>query len=64
MLIRYVLPFFSQNPLIDIGQIEGAISMSLGYFASEQEKRDPESGVLLTNGTWVSQKICRKIVER
>ncbi|XP_032593460.1 aldehyde oxidase 3-like [Drosophila grimshawi] len=40
------------NPHVDIGQIEGAFSMGLGYWTSEQIYVDPKSGECLTNRTW------------
>ncbi|GAU94198.1 hypothetical protein RvY_06020 [Ramazzottius varieornatus] len=42
----------SMSPLIDIGQIEGAVVMGLGYYTSEQLKYDEKSGQLLTYNTW------------
>ncbi|XP_059474105.1 xanthine dehydrogenase/oxidase-like isoform X2 [Neocloeon triangulifer] len=42
----------SLSPLIDIGQIEGAFVMGLGYWLSEQMDFDPDSGRLLQNRLW------------
>ncbi|XP_017009213.3 uncharacterized protein AOX3 [Drosophila takahashii] len=42
----------SLSPYIDIGQIEGAFVMCLGYWMSEQLVYDRVSGRLLTNRTW------------
>ena len=42
----------SINPLIDVGQIEGAIAMSIGYFLLEETRYDPATGQNLTAGTW------------
>ncbi|XP_052067277.1 uncharacterized protein LOC127706661 [Mytilus californianus] len=42
----------SMNPMVDIGQVEGAFTMGLGYCLSENLKFDPQSGELLTNSTW------------
>lgn len=42
----------SLSPLIDVGQIEGAYIMGLGYWLSEQLTYDRFSGELLTNRTW------------
>lgn len=44
----------SFNPMLDVGQIEGAFVMGLGYFTSEELKYNPQSGWLLTDRTWVS----------
>ena len=42
----------SLNPAVDIGQIEGALVMGLGYFLTERVQYDTETAQLLTNGTW------------
>lgn len=47
---------FSMNPMVDVGQVEGAFVMGLGYWLTEQVKFDPQSGRLLTDSTWVSYK--------
>ena len=43
---------FSMNPLIDIGQSQGAFVMGLGYYLLEKIQYDPETGRNLTAGTW------------
>ncbi|EDW59394.1 uncharacterized protein AOX1 [Drosophila virilis] len=42
----------SLNPNVDIGQIEGAFMMGLGYWTSEQVVVDKKTGECLTNRTW------------
>ncbi|XP_021699034.1 xanthine dehydrogenase isoform X2 [Aedes aegypti] len=42
----------SQNPSMDIGQIEGAFVMGLGYYLNESLQYDPQTGALLTNNTF------------
>lgn len=42
----------SLSPGIDVGQIEGAFVMGLGYFLTEKLVYDPISGELLTNRSW------------
>jgi xanthine dehydrogenase molybdopterin-binding subunit B len=44
----------SLSPDIDVGQIEGAFTMGLGYWLLEHLVFDPKTGALLTNRTWVS----------
>jgi hypothetical protein len=44
----------SLSPDIDIGQIEGAFTMGLGYWLLEHLEFDPKTGALLTNRAWVS----------
>ncbi|KAG8310134.1 hypothetical protein J6590_069746 [Homalodisca vitripennis] len=41
----------SLNPFVDIGQIEGAYIMGLGYWTSEELIKDPNTGRTLTNRT-------------
>ncbi|ODN04993.1 Xanthine dehydrogenase [Orchesella cincta] len=42
----------SLSPLIDVGQIEGAFVMGLGWLLTENLAYDEETGELLTNNTW------------
>lgn len=41
----------SMSPLIDIGQLEGAFVMGLGYYSTEELVYDSE-GQLKSNRTW------------
>ncbi|XP_018304122.1 xanthine dehydrogenase 1-like [Mycetomoellerius zeteki] len=42
----------SLNPKIDIGQVEGAFVMGMGYWTSEDLMYDPKTGVLTNDRTW------------
>ncbi|KAI8484808.1 hypothetical protein Bbelb_374050 [Branchiostoma belcheri] len=42
----------SVNPALDIGQVEGAFVLGLGYWLTEKCVYDKDTGRLLTNGTW------------
>ncbi|XP_058053764.1 xanthine dehydrogenase/oxidase-like [Anopheles bellator] len=42
----------SLSPGIDVGQVEGAFIMGVGYYLTEALVYDPESGALLSNRTW------------
>ncbi|XP_055348686.1 uncharacterized protein LOC129595643 [Paramacrobiotus metropolitanus] len=42
----------SMSPLVDVGQVEGAVIMGLGYLTSEEVLFDPKTGENLTYGTW------------
>lgn len=43
----------SLNPELDIGQVEGAFVMGIGYWTSEDLVYDPKTGVLTNQRTWV-----------
>lgn len=42
----------SLSPQVDIGQVEGAFVMGLGYWTSEKLVYDEKTGALLTNRSW------------
>ena len=37
---------------MDIGQVEGAFMMGVGFWLSEKMNYDKTAGLLLTDGTW------------
>ena len=47
------ITYCSINPEIDIGQVEGAYVMGLGYWLTEKCSYDEDSGEILTHNTWV-----------
>lgn len=42
----------SMSPLMDVGQVEGAYMMGLGYWTTEKLVYNRENGELLSNRTW------------
>lgn len=44
----------SLNPFVDIGQIEGAFMMGVGYWTMEKAVHDPTTGRMLTNRSLVT----------
>lgn len=42
------------SPAVDIGQIEGGFVFGQGLWTTEKIVHDPETGAILTKGTWVS----------
>jgi xanthine dehydrogenase molybdopterin-binding subunit B len=53
LLVILVVLFFSLNPVIDIGQIEGAFIMGMGYHLMEDIIHDKKTGRIINAGTWV-----------
>lgn len=47
--------FSSYSPAIDIGQIEGAVAMGLGYYLTEEIKFDSKTGAIYNKNTWVRE---------
>lgn len=41
------------SPEVDIGQVEGAYAMGIGYYLTEELVYNEENGELLTTRTWV-----------
>ena len=52
-IIAIMFSLFSINPEVDIGQVEGAYVMGLGYWLTEKFVYDEDSGEVLTHNTWV-----------
>ncbi|XP_055489384.1 uncharacterized protein LOC129695930 [Leucoraja erinacea] len=42
----------SMNPDVDVGQVEGAFIMGMGYWLMEKMVYDPKTGAVLNAGTW------------
>ncbi|XP_073232045.1 xanthine dehydrogenase/oxidase-like [Porites lutea] len=48
----------SKNPVLDIGQVEGAFMMGVGQWLTEKFIYDPQTGRNLSNGTWDYKPPC------
>ncbi|XP_012221434.1 xanthine dehydrogenase/oxidase isoform X2 [Linepithema humile] len=42
----------SLNPEVDLGQVEGAFIMGIGYWTSEELVYDPKTGAIMNDRTW------------
>ena len=54
--------YCSMNPEIDVGQVEGAFVMGLGYFLTEKMEFDLDTGEPKTVNTWVSSSQINNLV--
>ena len=52
-LFIIIVLFASMNPEVDVGQVEGAVVMGLGYWLMEDYIYDETTGQALTHNTWV-----------
>ena len=62
LMIIYCLYQPSLNPMIDIGQVEGAFTMGLGLYLSEDIKFDGTTGRILNDGTWVCSALFKQLL--
>ncbi len=62
-MVLFLFLFCSINQGLDVGQLEGAFVMGIGYLFTENILYDPESGRPLSTSTWVREIVLLSIFE-